>query len=65
MPKRGNRFTSYLLFFALAALLMSGLQNMVAGKAPDYSQIRGYFNEEQVEYFVLEGSELTITLKKG
>jgi len=64
MPKRTNRFTTYLLFFALVAMLMSGFQNMVAGEGPDYSQVRDYFNQNQVDYFVLEGAELAITLKE-
>ena len=63
MQKNTNRsFVSYLLIFALIAMLMSSFQNMMGEEGPDYSQIRGYFNSNQVEYFVLEGSELTLTL---
>ena len=63
MQKNTNRsFVSYLLIFALIAVLMGSFQSVMGKEGPDYSQIRGYFNSNQVEYFVLEGSELTLTL---
>ena len=63
MKKGTNRgITFYLLFFLLLAMLFTSVQDMFNADAPDYSQIRGYFNNNQVEYFVLEGSELTLTL---
>ena len=63
MQKNTNKsFTFYLLVFALIAMLMSSFQSMMRADGPDYSQIRGYFNQNQVEYFVLEGAELTLTL---
>ena len=64
MQKNTNKsFTFYLLIFGLFALLMNSFQSMMAGKGLDYSQIQSYFSRGEVEYFVLEGSDLTITLK--
>jgi len=55
---------SYLLIFLLFAMLISSFQSMMGGEGPDYSQIRGYFNTNQVEYFILEGHDLKLTLKE-
>ena len=60
----GKSFLSYLLIFSLFAMAVNGFMSMMTTKGPDYSQIRQYFNLKQVEYFVLEGSDLTITLKE-
>ena len=65
MQKNPNRsFTFYLILFGLFAMLMSSFQSIFGAKGPDYSQIRGYFNRGEVEYFLLDGSDLTITLKE-
>ncbi len=65
MQKNVNRsFTFYLLVFALFALLVANVQNMLSPDGPDYSQVRQYFLEEQVEYFVLKDADLTLTLKE-
>ena len=65
MQRKGNRgFGFYLILFGLLAMLVSSFQNMLSAEGPDYSQIRGYFNRCEVEYFLLDGSDLTITLKE-
>ena len=66
MQKRNanKSFMFYLVVFGLFALLMSSFQSIMVADGPDYSQIRHYFNLKQVEYFVLEGSDLSITLKE-
>ena len=53
----------YLLLALMAIFTFSSLQQMNRGKAPIYSEIRGYFAQEQVEYFTLEGKTLTLTLR--
>ena len=60
----GKSFLSYLLIFSLFAMAVNSFMSMMTPEGPDYSQIRQYFNLKQVEYFVLEGSDLTITLKE-
>ena len=65
MQRKGSRgFGFYLILFGLLAMLVSSFQNMLGAEGPDYSQIRAYFNQDQVEYFLLDGSDLTITLKE-
>ena len=65
MQKNANKsFMFYLVVFGLFALAMNSFQSMMAAEGPDYSQIRGYFNRGEVEYFLLDGSDLTITLKE-
>ena len=65
MQKNPNRsFSFYLILFALFAMLMSSFQSIFGAKGPDYSQIREYFNKGEVEYFLLDGADLTITLKE-
>lgn len=65
MQKNTNRsMTFYLLIFMLFALLVSSLQNMMGADGPDYSQVRQYFLDGQVEYFVLKDGALDLTLKE-
>ena len=55
--------TFYILILLMFAFTVNSLQAMNASEAPDYSQIRTYFVQEQVEYFVLEGNTLSLTLR--
>ena len=65
MQKNTNRgFAFYLILFALFAMMMSSFQNLFGRTGPDYSQVRQYFLDEQVEYFVLKDGDLTLTLEE-
>ena len=64
MQKNPNKsFMFYLVVFVLFALVMNSFQSMMAGDGPDDSQIRSYFVSEQVEYFTLKDSTLTLQMK--
>ena len=63
-----RRFTprDVLLYFSIFLMVMftaTSLQNMNREDAPDYSQIRGYFVQEKVQYFTLRDNTLTLTLR--
>ena len=53
----------YLLAMLVMVFTITGIQRLDEEKAPDYSDIRTYFIQEQVKYFTLEGHTLTLTLK--
>ena len=55
----------YLMVMLVMVFTISGLQRLDKGSAPDYSQIRTLFVQEQVKYFSLEGHTLTMKLANG
>ena len=66
MPMRrfGLRdITLYILLALMIFFTFTSLQQMDRQDAPTYSQIRTLFLQEQVEYFTLEDSTLTLTLR--
>ena len=66
MPMRrfGLRdITLYILLALMIFFTFTSLQQMDRRDAPTYSQIRTLFLQEQVEYFTLEDSTLTLTLR--
>ena len=55
--------TLYILLALMIFFTFTSLQQMDRRDAPTYSQIRTLFLQEQVEYFTLEDSTLTLTLR--
>jgi len=55
--------TLYILLALMIFFTFTSLQQMDRQDAPTYSQIRTLFLQEQVEYFTLEDSTLTLTLR--
>ncbi len=55
--------TLYILLALMIFFAFTSLQQMDRRDAPTYSQIRTLFLQEQVEYFTLEDSTLTLTLR--
>ena len=55
--------TIYILLGLMIFFTLSSLQQMERKDAPTYSQIRTLFLQERVEYFTLEDSTLTLTLR--
>ena len=55
--------TLYILLALMIFFTFTSLQQMDRRDAPTYSQIRTLFLQEQVEYFPLEDSTLTLTLR--
>ena len=56
-------FFMLLLLAMMAFFTFSALQQVNRGDAPTYSQIRELFHQGRVEYFTLEDSTLTLTLR--
>ena len=64
MRRFGPRdITLYLLLGLMIFFTFSALRQMERKDAPTYSQIRTLFLQEKVEYFTLEDSTLTLTLR--
>ena len=64
MRRLGSRdFFMLLLLAMMAFFTFSALQQVNRGDAPTYSQIRELFHQGRVEYFTLEDSTLTLTLR--
>ena len=64
MKKSNTRdLTIYVLVFLLMFFTAYNLQTGKQEDNPDYSQIRTYFLQEQVEYFTLKDNTLTLTLR--
>jgi len=64
MKKSNTRdLTIYVLIFLLMFFTVYNLQTGKREDNPDYSQIRTYFLQEQVEYFTLKNNTLTLTLR--
>ena len=55
--------TLYLLVLLMMLFAVNTLMRMDRADAPDYSDIRTYFLQEQVEYFTLKDNTLTLTLR--
>ena len=55
--------TIYLLLLLLVFFTFSSLQRSQRPDAPTYSEIKGYFTEEQVQSFTLKGDDLTLVLR--
>ena len=55
--------TLYLLVILMMLVAVSTLMQMNQADAPDYSDIRAYFLQRQVEHFDLQDNTLTLTLR--
>ena len=58
-----RNFSLYMGIFLIIAMLYNVMQEMDRAEGPDYSQIRTYFMQEQVDYFTLRDNTLTLELK--
>lgn len=64
MNRNGARnFTLYMSIFLIVMLVVNIFQEMQRAEGPDYSQIRTYFMQEQVEYFTVRDNTLSLQLK--
>ena len=65
--KQGNKFKGLLLYLAVILVLLWGLAFFVGGgSGVSYSEAAGYFRQEQVSSFVVEGNgTLVMNLRDG